>query len=403
MHVVACHFSGDRFLQFDIESTRNIYAVKLILERDCKYPLACQRLLLGATELSDDTVLKNLDICQDGAASLILVCLISLENVSQDLMSNDCEKQFAALQTLAMLGSRSGPAGVDVLCTYLLRQDEDCLSGEFGLQTLGDIADHGSSRAIETLLTMITDMPGAGLLISSEVEVTIQILTQLTPKGNEQVVTEMISFLLRDFMEGPNRETGPHREAAKALALLADSGDERAIAALRPHLLDEDDLLRRSTLHALLTLLEQTDMRAKTFFMQGINDNDERVRLVALEHAVRVASKADSHAILSIADRLADWDCCVRHAALNALTEIVDKDDESIISKVISHLSHSDSAVRLTALEAISEVATPGHRVALSAAISRRNDFNYSLKRAATEAVLHLNMGSTWAWKEFLQ
>lgn len=179
-------------------------------------------------------------------------------------------------------------------------------------------------------------------------------LPQLANRGDQEVIKEL-SFSVSCYCD---------EYAAQALGHLAETGDRRAVAALRDYLdFPEDQApwrFRVAALKALGHIMDTSDQRTIAAILGSVDDRHLNVRRAAILTLARLTETGDRNVIAVVRTSLNDRVADIRCAAINALSHITAEGDAMTVEAVRSCVEDRNPNVRGEAIRALVRMVQRG-------------------------------------------
>lgn len=301
--------SGD-VLTVDVDPGKKVSNLKERIAEHWHIPPACQKLIAGVAVLDDRDDIKS-HCCHD-AGGISVTLVVSLEDITRDLNSEERSRQSLGLTRLKELGARGGQA--TLTAWGMLLDHRRATMRRNALLELAGLARKGDANVCDQMALRLGDSSAAVRLAA------VRAIKQVVEKGNERVVEALIACL-----HDSHQYAGVRLAAIQSVAVVAEKGDRAALTAVLEALGDEDEDVRRTALKAAVDLCECGDMDVVLAVCAMLRDVDADVRCTAVDALAELAGAA-----VQITD-------CVRDA-LAAHHNDPDPNVQSLIVKTLAQM-----------------------------------------------------------------
>lgn len=144
---------GGQTLEFSMDKTDSIRALKTRLAKKLQVPPSCQNLVCGGV-LVDDALCVGTIRTGTGCVALHLTMLLSLEAVRREVVKGGAKSKLRALSDLDFFGQRGGNASISAICACL-RSSVAPAVVKSAISTLGMVAERGSKHAINEIAALV--------------------------------------------------------------------------------------------------------------------------------------------------------------------------------------------------------------------------------------------------------
>lgn len=328
-------------LDVESQSTDKISDVKKAISVAWSIPCSCQKLLLDAEVLDDESVIQQCLIGDTlGACGVPVSLVVSLEGIRANINNQDSDseirssKRVFALRELGILGLKGELSGISTVVNCLEEKDERVRVA--AIEALSKFATKGNQLLIGTLLPKLKHK-------RSEVkQVVLEFLGQLAEVGDHNVVREVC-----ECFEHHVTNAELTAAAIATLGTLALQGDQDVIISSLTSLLShKNKAVRKATVQAFATVAERGVVVGVSVVSGSLVDTQSDVRIAALKAIPKIAVKGDKEAIKAVSVCVKDAETRVRLSALCAMATIAEKGDRNTFaySRLIGEKKKRESA-----------------------------------------------------------
>jgi len=311
-------------LEVESQSTDKVSDVKQAVAVAWAIPSSCQKLLLDAKVLDDESVIQHC-LTGDtlGVCGLPLSLVVSLDGVRALINNQDTDsevrssKRVFALRELGILGLKGELSGVSTVVNCLEEKDERVRVA--AIEALSKFATKGNQLLIGALIPKLKHK-------RAEVkQVVLEFLGQLAEVGDHNVLSEVC-----ECFEHHVTNAELTAAAIATLGTLALQGDQDFIISSLTNLLShKNKAVRKATVQSLATLAERGIVIGVSAMSCCLVDTQSEVRIAALKAIPRIAVKGDKAAIKAVSVCVKDTETRVRLSALCAMASIAEKGEKN--------------------------------------------------------------------------
>ncbi|CAE7260156.1 Nek1 [Symbiodinium natans] len=404
---VAIHGLSGRCLQLEVKQEDTIGRVKQLLGAAWQVTALCLQLSLDSHLLDDVETLCSV------ASSGQLVDLAAVylpERLYESLESGKLLVKRAALVALpavaspgdrrairAALNALEIPvpelhlAAIDALVTLgrgrphiiaeiaaLVTDAGTALVKCHALSKLGDVAERGDGHAFDAVLAGLSspddDVRRKALDCA---------LPALVDPGDPSAISKLATLLR-------HRDRHVRETAVEALAVATASSAEGRKSAVYAcaSLLDSNDwVARQFALKAMASVADVGDDDAAAIAISCLQDADRDIRCQSIEILPKIVPKGDVQALLSMAACLDDDDADVQAAAVRYFPHLAEPGCGVVLDAMIGRLASSEGRVRHSATRLLPCLAQQGDAASIGALLARLRDVEVPIRVSAVQSI----------------